>query len=160
ALDQPFGLAYMLWVTSQLQPDLDLADAQAAESEALFRKIGASFGLAHGLEGRALVCVRRNEPDRAAAFLAEAIPILADSGEQGCLAHGLEAAAALISVGNERVAAAIVLGAAEELRRRSGHAHRPWEMRGRAAAEEALAGDDLETERETGRTMDLKAVVA
>ena len=160
ALDQPFGLAYMLWVTSQLEPDLDLADAQAAESEALFRDVGALFGLAHGLEGRALVCVRRNELERAAAFLAEAIPILADSGEQGCLAHGLEAAAALMSVVDERVAAAVVLGAAEELRRRSGHAHRPWEMRSRAAAEEALAGDDLETERAAGRAMELDSVLA
>ena len=142
----------MLWVRSQLEPDVERAEALAAESEALFRAIGAPFGLAHGLEGRALICLRRNEPAHAVVCLSEAIPIYAGSVELGCLAHALEAVAALLTQLDERRGAAFLLGGAEELRTKSGHAHRPWELRSRDLAEVLLvASDELSAERESGR---------
>ena len=158
-LDEPLGLAYMLWVTSQLEPDAHLADAQAAESEAMFRVVGAAFGLAHGLEGRALVAIRLDDPGRAAGYLSEAIPVFADDVEHGCLAHAIEAAAALLTYVGARADAAVLLGAGEELRIRGGHTHRPWELRSRELAEELLAQEDLEAEREAGRAMDVDHLV-
>jgi predicted ATPase/class 3 adenylate cyclase len=159
-LDEPLGLAYMLWVTSQLEPDARLADAQAGESEAMFREVGAAFGLAHGLEGRALIGLRLHEPRRSASYLAEAIPVLAESIEHGCLAHAIEAAASLMIDVDARADAALLLGAAEELRIRAGHTHRPWELRSRERAKELLAGDDIEAEQEAGRAMEVDALVA
>jgi predicted ATPase len=159
-LDDSLGLAYLLWVTSQREDDADRAEAQASESEALFRAIGAPFGLAHCLEGRALIRLRGNDPARAAVYLSEAIPLLADSADSGCLAHGLEAVAALLTQLDERREAAFLLGSAEELREKSGHIHRPWELHGRGLAEGALASDDLEADRAAGRAADPDALVA
>ncbi len=51
------GLAYALWVSSQLEPDVARAEALVAESEVLFRSIESPFGLAHQLEGRALIAL-------------------------------------------------------------------------------------------------------
>jgi hypothetical protein len=159
-LDEPLGLAYMLWVTSQLEPDPRLADALAVESEAMFREVGAAFGLAHVLEGRALIGLRLDASGRAAGYLAEAIPVFADSIEQGCLAHAIEAAASLMINLDAHADAALLLGAAEELRIRAGHTHRPWELRSRERAEEKLAGEDIEAELEAGRAMDVDALIA
>jgi predicted ATPase/class 3 adenylate cyclase len=159
-LNDALGLAYMLWIRSQLEPDVGIADALAAESEAAFREVGAPFALAHGLEGRALIGLRRDEPARAAIYLAEAIPILADSVEHGCLAHALEAAASLMIHVDDRADAALLLGAAEELRTRSGHTHRPWELRSREHAEAMLGAEDLDDERDAGRTMELDRLLA
>ena len=159
-LDESLGLAYMLWVTSQLEPDVERAEAQAAESEALFRTIGAPFGLAHSLEGRALIYLQRNDSAHAVVCLSESIPIYAGSVELGCLAHALEAVAAVLTQLNERRGAAFLLGGAEELRTKSGHAHRPWELHSRDLAEEMLASDEMEAERERGRAAATDALVA
>jgi hypothetical protein len=72
----------------------------------------------------------------------------------------LEAAAALMTEIGEPGHAAVVLGAAEVLREQSGHAHRPWELRGRARAEAVLASHDVDAEREAGRTTELSVLVA
>ena len=61
---------------------------------------------------------------------------------------------------DQRADAAMLLGAAEELRRRSGHVHRPWELSSRDHVEGMLAGDDLEAEREAGRTSEFGALIA
>jgi hypothetical protein len=150
----------MLWITSQLEPDAGAADELAAEGETVFRAIDSTFGLAHCLEGRALICLRLGETARAAAYLHEAIPIVAEGAEQGCTAHALEAVASLMTHLDQRADAAMLLGAAEELRHRSGHVHRPWELSSRDHAESVLAGDDLETEREAGRTIEFDALIA
>jgi predicted ATPase/class 3 adenylate cyclase len=160
ALGEQLGLAYMLWITSQLEPDAGAADELAAEGETVFRAIDSPFGLAHCLEGRALICLRLGETARAAAYLHEAIPIVAEGAEQGCTAHALEAVASLMTHLDQRADAAMLLGAAEELRHRSGHVHRPWELSSRDHAESMLAGDDLETEREAGRTIEFDALIA
>jgi hypothetical protein len=159
-LDERMGLAYMLWVHSQLEADLDLADAQASEAEAEFRAIDAPFGLAHCLEGRARVCMLRGEPSLAMPCLTETLNLLVAAREPGCIAHAVEAVASLLTELDNRADAAVLLGAAEELRAASGHAHRPWELRSRDRAEEMLAREELETERALGRAMDLDAVVA
>ena len=53
---------------------------------------------------------------------------MAAVAEHGCTAHTLEAVASLMTHLDQRADAAMLLGAAEELRRRSGHVHRPWEL--------------------------------
>ncbi len=131
AMDETLGLAYMLWVQSQLEPDVADAESKARESEAMFRAIDSPFGLAHCLEGRALISLRRGETACAAECLEQVVPLLADSAEQGCLAHTLEAVASLLIQSDRRADAALLLGAAEDLRMRSGHTHRPWELRSR-----------------------------
>ncbi|HEY6427466.1 MAG TPA: AAA family ATPase, partial [Acidimicrobiales bacterium] len=96
-LDEPLGLAYLLWVSSQLELDADRADALAGEAEALFREIGAPFGLAHALEGRALIALRRNDTGLAARYLTEALGLLSKPDEPACTAHVIEAIATLLS---------------------------------------------------------------
>ena len=96
----------------------------------------------------------------AVVCLSESIPIYAGSVELGCLADALEAVAAVLTQLNERRGAAFLLGGAEELRTKSGHAHRPWELHSRDLAEEMLASDEMEAERERGRAAATDALVA
>jgi predicted ATPase/class 3 adenylate cyclase len=153
ALDDDFGLAYTLWVASLLSPDPDAGDRQAVEAEEIFRRLGSPIGLAHNIEGRALIALRGGDPGRAAPFLAEALDAFAEAGNPGCSAHTIEGvAAALVQSGNEGEAA-VLLGAAEKLRRISGHQHRPWEWVALEITETALAGLDLESERAEGRSL-------
>jgi predicted ATPase/class 3 adenylate cyclase len=159
-LEDELGLAYTLWMSSLLSPDPEVGDARAAEAEAMFRRLGAPIGLAHDIEGRAIMALRARDPERAAPFLAEALDIFAEAGNPGCSAHTIEGiAAALVLAGNTSEAAAL-LGAGEELRRISGHQHRPWERIARDITETALAGLDLETERAEGHAMTFHEAVA
>ena len=158
-LQESLGLAYMLWVASQLEPDLGSADALSSEADALFRELGSPFGLAHNLEGRAIIAMRRNDMASAASWLIEALNLLSDPSHSGCTAHVLEGAASLLTQLERRPDAALLLGAAETLRLSSGHEHRPWELRNRELAERSLAGDDLAEARNEGRALDSESAI-
>ncbi|MDQ1449421.1 MAG: hypothetical protein QOC79_2392 [Actinomycetota bacterium] len=159
-LDEPLGLAYVLWVSSQLDLDVESAGARATESEALFREISSPFGLAHALEGKALVSLRRNDTVGAATSLRESLELFSDPADQGCTAHVIEAIASLLLQRDLRADGALLLGAAEALRRASGEAHRPWELRSRNHAEELLGDADIVGARHDGRALDFDAAIA
>jgi predicted ATPase len=158
-LDEPLGLAYVLWVASQLDRDSDQADARAVEAEVLFRDIAAPFGLAHALEGRALIALRRHDTRLAAEHLTEALRLLSGGDQPGCTAHVIEATASLLSQRELRTDAAVLLAAAERLRQSSGHAHRPWELRGRDLAEHMLATSQLDDARTLGEGLDFTSTI-
>jgi len=139
-LDDPMGLAYVLWVTSQ-RTDFTTADARAAEAETLFRELGSPIGLAHDLEGRGILRLRREEPAFAAPFLAEALDLFVQAGNVGCSAHALEASSACAALYGDLTEAAVLLGAAEEARRVSGQGHRPWELWAPALCRARLEAD-------------------
>jgi hypothetical protein len=159
-LEEDLGLAYMLWVSSQLEPNDELAGAQAAEAETLLRGLGASFALAHALEGRALVCLRVDDRITAASCLSEALQLFASAGERGCTAHGMEAIAALLAQEGQREEAFEMLAMAQYLRSESGQAHRPWELRTRELARGLLSSDGTEVEDWVGSGMDFQAATA
>jgi predicted ATPase len=158
-LDEPLGVAYLLWVTSQLESDVRRAHAYAAESEALFRSLDSPFGLAHNLEGRALICIRDGETSDAGRYLSEALAIFVGADEQGCTAHCLEAIATLLASDGLVSEAREMLRAAEAVRRDTGHTHRPWELRSRVLAEQLLPADLDDTGR-TDRDMSVTAVTS
>ncbi len=162
SIDDILGLAYLSWVASQLEDDIDVADASAAEAERLFRRISAPFGLAHDLEGRALICIQRNDSAGAARYLGEALELFVDSGERGCIAHVLEATAAWLALGDRPDDALELLAAAEELRIDSGQAHRPWELRTRASSRRLLAdrGIDVDAVGPVGSALDFATAAA
>ena len=64
-------------------------------------------------------------------FVAEAVGIYSSCGNLGCCAHALESAAMIVGQAGEPETATELLGAAEELRRSSGAAHKPFEIRAR-----------------------------
>ena len=57
-MDAPLGVAYVSWIASLRVDDDAYAEELATAACDEFRAIGADFGLAHALEGRALVLVR------------------------------------------------------------------------------------------------------
>lgn len=158
-LEEPLGLAYMLWIASQLEPDVAAADALSGEADALFRELASPFGLAHNLEGRAIIALKHQDTTSAAPLLAEAMQLVSDPSHGGCAAHVLDAVAALLTQLDRRVDAALLLGAAESLRLNSGDAYRPWELRSRELAERTLASDDLDGARDEGRSLNLESAL-
>ncbi len=167
AANDTVGSANAGWVAILLETDLEQADVIGAQAEQQLRSIDAPFGLAHCLEARALVDLRSDRAVDAAPRLVEALGIAAHLRNDGCSAHCLEAAAgaaAAIAPGEEeRVLTAELLGAADELRVRSGHRHRPWELGGQRAALDALAtsipADVLETAMSAGRAHDRDSAI-
>jgi non-specific serine/threonine protein kinase len=125
------GLGYGLWVAGLRTSDLDEAQRLTAEADALLRATGSPMGIAHNVEGRGIIAYDRDELADAAAFVAEAVELFARSGNPGCSAHALEAAAAIVGQSGRAEVATELLGAADELRRRSGVSHKPWEIRAR-----------------------------
>jgi hypothetical protein len=90
-------------------------------------------GVAHNVEGRAIIAYDRKQLGMAAGFAVEAITLFSGSVNYGCTAHALEVAAVVVAAGNgdsENVAAEL-LSAAQVLREKSGQGHRPWEVRAR-----------------------------
>jgi hypothetical protein len=160
ALEEDLGLAYMLWVSSQLEPDDELAGVQAAEAVVLLRGLGASFALAHALEGRALVSLRLDDRTTAANCLAEALQLFASADERGCTAHGMEAIAALLAQDGQRDEAFEMLAVAHYLRNESGQAHRPWELRTRELARGLLSSGGAEVEDLVGSGLDFQSATA
>ncbi len=125
------GLGYGLWVAALRASDLDEAQRLTAEADALLRATGSPMGIAHNVEGRGIIAYDRDELADAANFVAEAVELFARSGNPGCSAHALEAAAAIVGRNGRAEVAIELLGAADELRRRSGVSHKPWEIRAR-----------------------------
>ena len=95
-LQDDFGLAYTLWPSSLLAADVSTARARNQRSEALFRQLGARFGLGHCLEGRALIELAAGEPGASCTPIAEALKIFSEADNLGCTAHALEATAAML----------------------------------------------------------------
>jgi tetratricopeptide (TPR) repeat protein len=163
--DDEFGLAYALWVASQFSDDPPDARRKAIESEQLFRRLDARFGLAHALEGRALVDLKTGETTRETeSTLGEALSIFADAENFGCTAHCLEAIAAVLATTNRVQDAATLLGAAQRLRDEVGQEHRSWEREGRIrtreAFERAADTDALDRAEANGRGLGFTDAVA
>ena len=130
-LDDDFGTAYTLWIAGQREPEPARAEALAEEAHRRFRDLGSSVGLAHAVEGRAIIALSVDRLDDAVPFLAEAVDLFAAAGNLGCTAHALEAVAVWAAAGGDAESGAELVGAAESLRRAGGHGHRPWEVRAR-----------------------------
>ena len=125
------GLGNALSDAALLTTDLDEAQRLAAEADELLRATGSPIGIAHNVEGRGIIAYDRDELADAAAFVAEAVEIFARFGNLGCCAHALESAAVIVGQAGQPETATELLGAAEELRHRSGQGHKPWEIRAR-----------------------------
>jgi hypothetical protein len=162
------GLANVAWVAMLLGADLERADEIGAWAEAELRSIDSPFALAHCLESRAIVDLRRDHADQAGPRLVEALRIFRELRNQGCVAHCLEAAAAqAVATSRDtvtRTQVAELLGAAEGLRTSSGQRHRPWELAGQGAALAALRAmmspDEIERAMVVGAGHRLDSAVA
>ncbi len=168
------GLGYALRDASLLTTDLDEAQRLAAEADQLLRASGAPIGIAHTVETRGIIAYDRDELADAAAFVAEAVEIYRSYGNLGCCAHALEAAAVIVGQAGQPETATELLGAAEELRHRSGQGHKPGEIRSRdsdledriaplspAVHEAALtAGRQHTLESAAGAALDALSIVA
>jgi hypothetical protein len=157
AIDDDFGLAYSLWIGSLSDEDDGRAAAMAAEAEALFRELGSDVGLAHALESSALRALDDRGP-RTATQLSETVELFSRAGNLGCTAHALETVSAWLCERDDLELAATLVGAAEELRARSGHGHRPWERKGAIVTAAALAtgpDDGISSARQAGGRLGL-----
>ena len=125
------GLGNALCDAALLATDLDEAERLAAEADDFLRATGTPIGIAHNVEGRGIIAYDRNELADAAVFVAEAVEIYSSCGNLGCCAHALESAAMIVGQAGQPETATELLGAAEELRRSSGAAHKPFEIRAR-----------------------------
>jgi predicted ATPase/class 3 adenylate cyclase len=125
------GLGNALSDAALLATDLDEAERLAAEADDFLRATGTPIGIAHNLEGRGIIAYDRDELADAAVFVAEAVEIYSSCGNLGCCAHALESAAVIVGQAGQSETATELLGAAEELRRSSGAAHKPFEIRAR-----------------------------
>jgi predicted ATPase/DNA-binding CsgD family transcriptional regulator len=156
-LQDDFGLAYTLWPASLLADDARTARLRADRSERLFRQLGAPFGLAHCLEGRALIELADNQLSASCGPLDEALRIFSDMDNQGCTAHALEASAAVLADRGDLFDAGRLVGAAAELRDQVGQGHRAWEREGLARTERAFADAsvlvDLDRARRQGQLL-------
>jgi hypothetical protein len=156
-IDDEFGMAYASWTSSMWCPDPLMARALAADACEGFRTIGASFGLAHALEGRALIELRNGRNDSAVPYIRESLELFSASGNAGCMAHCLEAVAACLAGAGSLNQAAEILSAADTFRAVTGHAHRPWELKGHDEVQRALheAGGAFDSAQQLGRTHSL-----
>ena len=109
-------------IAALLTTDLDEAQRLAAEADELLRATGSPIGIAHNVERRGIIAYDRDELADAAAFVAEAIEVFSSFGNLGCCAHALESAAVIVGQAGQPETATELLGAAEELRHRSGQA--------------------------------------
>ena len=125
------GLGYTLYNAALLTTDLDEAQQLAAQADELMRATGTPIGVAHSVEGRGIIAYDLDELADAAAFVAEAVEIFSRYRNLGCCAHALESAAVIVGQAGQPETATQLLGAAEELRNRSGQEHKPWEIRAR-----------------------------
>jgi tetratricopeptide (TPR) repeat protein len=129
--DDAMGLGSALSDAALLTTDLDDAERLAAEADDLLRATGSPTSIAHNVEGRGIIAYDRGQLADAAAFVAEAVELFARFGNRGCSAHALESAAVIVGQAGQHETATELLGAADELRRSSGAAHKPWEIRAR-----------------------------
>ena len=92
------------------------------------RTTGSPISIAHAVEMRGIIAYDRVGFADAAAFVAEAVEIFSSYSNLGCCAHALESAAVIVGQAGQPETATELLGAAEELRHRSGQGHKPWEI--------------------------------
>jgi hypothetical protein len=69
----------------------------AAEADSLLRGSGSPVGVAHNVEGRAIIALDRGELDLARRYAAEAVKLFSGSVNYGCTAHALEVTAVLLA---------------------------------------------------------------
>jgi hypothetical protein len=161
AIGSAHGVASMHWVASQLEPDTAAATALAQRAVAEFRSLAIPSGLAHALEGQALIALRAGDRDLARADLAEAVTIVSDAGNSGCSAHCVESVAAFAAEDGRFGDARRLVDAAAVLREVSGHGMRVWEREGHRRVVAALAGrDDGPTAPPTELDVSAAAVLA
>ena len=125
------GLGNALTDAALLTPDLEEAERLTAEADELLRATGTPIGIAHNVEARGIIAYDRDRLADAALFVAEAVEIYRMCGNLGCGAHALESAAVIVARAGQVERATELLGAAGELRRRSGAGHKPFEIRAR-----------------------------
>ena len=162
-LDDQLGLAYTMWMGSQRAQDPVTAAAMAEEAIERFRRIGSPIGLAHAVEGRGLIALDAGDHDLAVPYLHHAVETFAAAGNGGCEAHALEAVAVWASDAGDADTAAELIGAADALRKASGHGHRPWEIRARRGDYDAGvlgAAGDVEAHIARGRTHTIASAAA
>ena len=152
-LHDDFGLGYTLWVASLRASDLEHAAALATEADSLLRRSGSPVGIAHNVEGRAIIAYDRGQLRLAADFAVEAITLFSGSVNYGCTAHALEVAAVVVA-GDHKDSdniAAELLSAAQMLRDKSGQGHRPWEVRARHGGIDSLGSTAAPAAAAAGR---------
>jgi hypothetical protein len=158
AIGSAHGVASMHWIGSQVAADparaADLAELAVSE----FRQLDIPSGLAHALEGRALVALGAGDRVTARTDLAEAVAIVSDAGNSGCTAHCVESVAAFAAVCERHDDARGLAGAAAVVRRRSGHGMRVWEQEGHRMVV-AVLGDTIEPE-DAGVDVDIGSAAA
>ena len=164
-LGDAVGLANASWMRATLEEDLDQAERLADDAERRCRAIHAPTALAHCLEVRALIALRRDDARHVSDWLQESLGVFVGLRHEGCTAHVLEAVAAASASGHSDPSlVAELLGGAARLREMSGHSHRPWELAGHSAAISALATrlDEAELQQaiERGRGHTLDSAVA
>jgi predicted ATPase/class 3 adenylate cyclase len=161
SLDDELGVAYGSWTMSISCGDQVLAATLATEACNRFRDLGAEFGLAHALEGRALIALRRGDVGAALPDVYESLALFHQSRNSGCTAHCLEAVAACLADRGALTEAAEIAGAAEAFRAATGHGHRPWELRGHDQVLRSLrnADDKVEAAQRRGHTHTLESAV-
>jgi predicted ATPase/class 3 adenylate cyclase len=115
-LDEPLGIAYVLWMASLRLPDQARAAKLGDEACELFRAVGADFGLAHALEGRALLALRAGDYTLAITLVEESLTLFRASGNAGCTAHCMEAVAACLAEFGDLPAVAELAAAADAFR--------------------------------------------
>jgi hypothetical protein len=154
------GLGYCLWVASLRNRDLAEAAHMAEEADRLLREATVPMGIAHNVEGRAIIALERGDLAAAGVFVSEAVGRFASYENLGCTAHALEAAAVILGRTDAPPSLAVqLIAAAEEFRQQSGQGHRPWEIRARIGSLEDHLARLSEEERawsyETGSEFDL-----
>ena len=125
------GLGSALSDAALLATDLEEAERLGAEADRILRATGSPMALAHNIEAQGIIAYDRDELADAGRFVAEAVELYASYGNVGCCAHALESAAVIVGQTSQPETATELLGAAEELRHRSGQGHKPWEIRAR-----------------------------
>jgi predicted ATPase/DNA-binding SARP family transcriptional activator len=137
------GVASMLWIRSQVEPDTATAIDLADRAIAVFRRLGISSGLAHALEGRALIALRDDDRATVRVHLAEALAIVSDANNSGCTAHCVESVGAYAAADGRLAAARQLLDLATALRDVGGHGMRVWERAGHEQVVAALVDHEV-----------------
>jgi hypothetical protein len=143
AIGSAHGVASMHWIGSQVAADPARAAALAGLAVSQFRALDIPSGLAHALEGRALVALRAGDPGTARIDLTEAVTIVSAAGNGGCTAHCVESVAAFAAAAQRHEDARRLAAAAAAVRRRSGHGMRVWEQEGHRLVV-AVLGDTID----------------
>jgi predicted ATPase/DNA-binding SARP family transcriptional activator len=141
AIGSAHGVASMHWIAGQLEEDPAAAGRVADLAIDEFRSLQIASGLAHALEGRALIALRVDDHAVARGCLADALSIFGGAGNGGCSAHCVESIAAFAASRQRLADATRLLHAAAALRDEHGYGMRVWEREGHRRVVAALGGE-------------------